>query len=340
LGRHDHRDRNVWSEYDSNHGAGGKCGVRGRECDHRALSARPAEAALDSLASGGPAPQQAAAALAHAQDVVLASRRELEKFLEQELAPVRKQHAAADQHRYEAWRDVYLRKRRVYHNQPKQILFPYLPEIEFFRREDFPWLDLLEAATEEIAAEALAALAGDRAGFKPYVDFPPGAPIDDWVTLNHSLDWSVYPLWHDGEHIPDHLQKCPKTAAVLAQLPVCDIPHYAPGAFFSVLKPRTRLPPHTGTTNTRSIVHLPLVIPEGCGFRVGAEVRTWKKGNAWVFDDSIEHEAWNDSDEIRIILIFDIWNPLLSAAERDLVRALTVGIGRYYGVDAPVLGSR
>jgi aspartate beta-hydroxylase len=298
------------------------------------------EAALDSLASGGPAPKQAAAALAHAQEVVLASRRELEKFLEQQVAPVRKQHAAADQHRYEACRDVYLRKRRVYHNQPKQVLFPYLPEIEFFRREDFPWLDVLEAATEEIAAEALAALTGDRAGFKPYVNFPPGTPIDEWASLNHSLEWSVYPLWHDGEQISAHVQKCPRTAAVLAQLPVCDIPHYAPGAFFSVLAPRTRLPPHTGTTNTRSIVHLPLVIPEGCGFRVGAEVRTWKKGNAWVFDDSIEHEAWNDSDEIRIILIFDIWNPLLSTAERDLVRALTVGIGRYYGVDAPVLGSR
>ena len=298
------------------------------------------EAALDSLASGAPAPQQAAAALRHAHDVVLANRTQLERFLDQQVAAVRSQQAAADQWRFEACRDVYLRKRRVYHPQPKQILFPYLPAIEFFRREDFPWLDVLEAATEEIAAEALAALAGDRAGFKPYVDFPPGTPIDQWASLNHSLKWSVYPLWHDGEQSADHLQKCPETAAALAQLPLCDIPHTAPGAFFSVLAPRTRLPPHTGTTNTRSIVHLPLVIPEGCRFRVGADARTWKKGEAWVFDDSIEHEAWNDSDEIRIILIFDIWNPLLSDAERDLVRALTVGIGHYYGAGAPALGSR
>jgi len=298
------------------------------------------QAALDSVTSGAPAPQQAAGALAHAEEVVLAGRRELETFLEQEMTPVREQHAAADQRRYEACRDVYLRKRRVYHNQPKQILFPYLPEMEFFPREDFPWLDVLEAATDDIAAEALAARQSDLAEFKPYVDFPPGTPIDEWGPLNHSLDWSVYPLLHDGAQIPDHLQKCPKTAAVLARLPLCDIPGYAPGAFFSVLKPHTRLPPHTGTTNTRSIVHLPLVIPAGCRFRVGAEVREWKKGKAWVFDDSIEHEAWNDSDEIRIILIFDIWNPLLSAAERDLVRALTVGIGRYYGADAPELGSR
>jgi aspartate beta-hydroxylase len=298
------------------------------------------EAALDSLASGASAPDQAAAALSHARNVVLDSRKELERFLEQQVAAVRSQHAAADQRRFDACRDTYLRKRRVYHHQPKQILCPYLPEIEFFRREYFPWLDVLEAATEQIAAEAHAALAGDRAGFKPYVDFPPGTPIDEWASLNHSSKWSVYPLWHDGEQIPAHIQRCPRTTAVLAQLPLCDVPHYAPGAFFSVLAPRTRLPPHTGTTNTRSIVHLPLVIPEGCGFRVGADVRTWKKGEAWVFDDSIEHEAWNDSDEIRIILIFDIWNPLLSEAERDLVRVLTVGIGRYYGAGAPALGSR
>ena len=107
-----------------------------------------------------------------------------------------------------------------------------------------------------------------------------------------------------------------------------------------MLKPHTHLPPHTGTSNVRSIVHLPLLIPEGCRFRVGADTRAWERGKAWVFDDTIEHEAWNDSDQVRIILIFDIWHPLLTAAERDLVSALTIGIGRHYGADAPVLGSR
>ena len=303
-------------------------------------AARFYEAALDSVASGAPVSRQAEGALARAQEVVLASRHELERFLELETAPVRERHATADQGRYEACRDVYLRKRHVYHNHPKQILFPYLPAIEFFPRQDFPWLDVLEAATDEIAAEALAALERDRTGFKPYVDFPPGTPIDQWGPLNHSLDWSVYSLWHDGAPNAEHIAQCPKTAAVLSKLPLCDIPNYAPGAFFSVLKPHTTLPPHTGTTNTRSIVHLPLVVPEGCRFRVGADTRPWQKGRAWVFDDTIEHEAWNDSHEIRIILIFDIWNPLLTAAERDLVTALTVGVGRYYGLDAPELGSR
>jgi aspartate beta-hydroxylase len=297
-------------------------------------------AALDCVVSGTPVPQNVAAALTHAQAVVNANSGALEAFLEQELASVRQQHAGADQQRYDACRDLFLRKRRAYTQEPKGFLFPYLPAIEFFRREDFPWLDTLEAATEDIAAEALAALAGDRAGFKPYVDFPPTAPIDQWAPLNHSLDWSVYNLLDDGAPIREHVEKCPKTAAVLAQLPLCDIPDYAPGAYFSVLKPRTRLPAHTGTTNTRSIVHLPLVIPEGCSFRVGSQVRAWQKGKAWVFDDTIDHEAWNDSDQVRIVLIFDIWNPLLTAAERDLVRGFTMGLGRYYGADAPDLGSR
>ena len=308
--------------------------------DNRNAAATVYQAALDCVASGTPVSQNMAASLTHAQELVSANSRELEAFLEQQLASVREQHAGADQLRYDACRDVFLRKRRVYTHQPKGILFPYLPAIEFFQREDFPWLDTLEAASEDIAAEALAALAGDRAGFKPYVDFPASTPMDQWAPLNHSLDWSVYNLLEDGARLSAHIEKCPKTAAVLAQLPLCDIPDYAPGAYFSVLKPRTRLPAHTGTTNTRSIVHLPLVIPESCGFRVGSQVRAWQKGKAWVFDDTIDHEAWNDSDQLRIVLIFDIWNPLLTAAERDLVRGFTMGLGRYYGADAPDLRSR
>jgi len=287
-----------------------------------------------------PVPQQLSSALAHARDVVLAGRRDMEAFLDQEVASVVSQRAAADQHRYAACRDVILGKRRVYASEPKSMLFPYLPAIEFFPREDFSWLDALEEATDDIAAEAESVLANDRAGFAPYVNFPPGTPIDQWAALNHSMDWSTYSLWHDGTRVESHIAKCPKTAAVLEHLPLCEVPGYAPGAYFSVLKPRTRLPPHTGTTNTRSIVHLPLVIPGRCEFRVGSQVRAWRKGKAWVFDDTIEHEAWNDSDETRVILIFDIWNPLLTEAERDLVRQLTIAVGRYYGVDAPQLGSR
>jgi len=76
---------------------------------------------------------------------------------------------------------------------------------------------------------------------------------------------------------------------------------------------------------------LPLIVPPDCGFRVGGETREWIPGKAWVFDDTIEHEAWNRSDSPRAVLIFDIWNPLLTAAERDVVRAATEVVGTYYG---------
>ena len=97
---------------------------------------------------------------------------------------------------------------------------------------------------------------------------------------------------------------------------------YSPTAMFSVLAPRTRIPPHTGSTNARLVVHLPLVLPGPARFRVGNVTRPWRIGEAWVFDDTIEHEAWNDADEPRTILIFDVWNPQLSTAERTLVAAM------------------
>ena len=298
------------------------------------------EAALASIAPGEQPPQSLMPAIAHARKVVAENALALEAFLEREIAPIRAAHNGEDQHRHDAYRDILLGKRRAYSSLPKDSFFPYLPAIEFFPRELFPWLGILEDATDDIAAEALAAFRTQAAAFSPYVDFPPGTPLDEWAPLNHSLDWSVYSLLHDGEPVAAHQAACPKTAAVLARLPLCEVPGYAPGAYFSVLKPHTRLPAHTGTTNTRSIVHLPLVIPEGCRFRVGSQERSWIKGQAWVFDDTIEHDARNDSDDIRIVLIFDIWNPLLTTAERDLIRATTVARGRYYGADAPTMGSR
>ena len=66
-------------------------------------------------------------------------------------------------------------------------------------------------------------------------------------------------------------------------------------------------------------MHLPLIVPPGCGFRVGGETREWREGEAFAFDDTIEHEAWNDSDQLRAVLIFDVWNPHLTELERNLL---------------------
>ena len=111
--------------------------------------------------------------------------------------------------------------------------------------------------------------------------------------------------------------------ALLAGAPQPDQPGRTPSAMFSLLKPNTRIPAHVGVSNARLVTHLPLIVPEGCGFRVGNETRQWVPGKAWVFDDTIEHEAWNDSDQLRVVLIFDIWHPDLSPAERAMITALT-----------------
>ena len=72
-------------------------------------------------------------------------------------------------------------------------------------------------------------------------------------------------------------------------------------------------------------------MPPGCGFRLGAETREWEVGKALIFDDSIEHEAWNNSDQMRAVLIFDTWNPFITAVEREMLKSLNAGIGDYYG---------
>ena len=270
-------------------------------------------------------------AVEHAERAVSADRAALEAFLRERLAPVSQAHASAPQGRFDRCVDILVGRKRVFTPQPTFMHFPHLPALEFYERSDFPWLDAFEAATGEIRDELVQLLAEDanRSDIVPYVDYPDGAPLDQWRDLNRSLKWGAYYLIKNGVRLNDHLARCPRTAALLAAAPLADVPSQAPTAFFSLLAPKTRIPPHTGVTNTRLVMHVPLIVPPGCGFRVGAETREWVPGCAWVFDDTIEHEAWNDSDAPRAILIVDTWNPFLTAAERDLVRAATAAFIDY-----------
>lgn len=213
-----------------------------------------------------------------------------------------------------------LGRRRIYQNECAGLYYPFLPADEFFDRRHFPWLEALEAQTDAIRAELTALLADPGEALRPYVRMDDGTPDSIWSPLDGRLDWGACFLWEYGAPNQPVLDRCPATAAALATVPGAHIPGRAPSAFFSMLRPRTRIPPHTGVTNTRAIVHLPLIIPPGCGFRVGGETRAWEEGKAFVFDDTIEHEAWNDSDALRAVLIFDVWNPHLSAGERELLQ--------------------
>ncbi len=261
-----------------------------------------------------------AAGLAHARAQLTMAGTALAERLDVALAPGRAAVAAPDRLRFDHAVDIGLGRRRVYHHQPLVLTYPYLPAEQFFDRGAFPWLRQLEAATPAIRAELQALLAAGDAGFAPYVAYPPGAPVNQWAQLNHSDAWAAQFLIQHG--VPNAVMRarCPQTAAVLDSLPLFDCPGRGPVAFFSLLKPHTHIPPHTGATNIRSIIHLPLIVPGDCVFRVGNESRPWVEGEAWVFDDTIEHEAWNGSDQLRAVLILDVWNPHITPAERGLLR--------------------
>ena len=215
--------------------------------------------------------------------------------------------------------DTWLGRRPIYSNHCEGLHYPFLPADEFFDAEHFPWLGELEAATPTIVAELEAILADPKAALTPYISLPSGVPENKWSPLDKSLDWGAFHLWKEGERFAEACARAPRTAALVESLPICHIEGKAPNVFFSILKAGSHIPAHTGVTNVRSVIHLPLIVPEGCEFRVGGETRSWVEGRAFAFDDTIEHEAWNRSERDRVVLIMDIWNPYLSDHERAMV---------------------
>jgi aspartate beta-hydroxylase len=294
-------------------------------------AARTYANAMQAFPAGSAVPPHLQEAMADARAKIQADAAALRGALEAPLSALREQQGGRRQERVDQCIEMLLGERRVYHSQPTWMYFPGLPAIEFFDRAMFPWLEALEAATTDIRSELLRVMVSDREGLQPYLDFPDGLPIDQFKEINRSLKWSAYFLWNQSDPVPGHIARCPITSRALEELvPRCRVAGRAPTAFFSILEPNTRIPAHTGVTNTRCTVHLPLVVPPDCGFRVGSTTREWVPGQAWVFDDTIEHEAWNLSDAPRAVLIFDIWNPLLSQEERDMIQAATEVYHQYY----------
>lgn len=218
-------------------------------------------------------------------------------------------------------RDILDGQREIHAQQPSVLYYPYLAQRQFFEREEFDWVSEIESATPAIRDELLA-LVRDGADFRPYIEDDPNRPHRDFHGLNQDMSWSALYLWRDGKRVEDVAERCPKTMAALARVPLSHIGARTPAAFFSRLEPGARIPPHTGMLNCRLICHLPLVVPPGCWLRVGNETREWEEGKLLIFDDSIEHEAKNPSGEMRIILIFDIWRPELGEAERTGISAV------------------
>lgn len=257
--------------------------------------------------------------LDHARAYCQAQQTEIAGFVEREFGSRLSALDETARRRSTAFLDHALGRRRVYQNQCAGLHYPFLPADEYFDDRHFPWFDDLAARAPAIRAELEALLADPGDALRPYVRMDKGASGSQWDELDHNADWSACFLWEYGQPNQPVLDRCPETAAALAATPSAHIPGRAPSAFFSMLRPHTRIPPHTGVTNTRAIIHLPLIVPPHCGFRVGGETREWVEGRPFAFDDTIEHEAWNESDSLRAILIFDVWNPHLSPEEQAVI---------------------
>lgn len=295
------------------------------------VAARVYENAIKLAPADSDLPPNLKTPLARARQVVEETREALAKYLADQVGSVEGAGSELAQRRLEEAIGIYAGVRKVYQHEPLLLHYPRLPAIPFFPRALFPWLPELEAATPTIQAELAQALATRMDAFAPYIQYPPEAPVNQWEELNHSKRWSSLFLWKDGMRNDAVCAACPQTAALLDRLPMAHQPGFAPTAMFSALDAHTRIPPHTGSTNVRLLCHLPLVLPGPAAFRVGNETREWKLGQAWVFDDTIEHEAWNDANALRVILIFDVWNPFLEPGERERINALMVARNAFYG---------
>ncbi|WP_174285955.1 aspartyl/asparaginyl beta-hydroxylase domain-containing protein [Sphingomonas bacterium] len=201
-------------------------------------------------------------------------------------------------------------------------VLPMLSRHAYHDSATFAGLVAVARGHAALTVEYLRLLADDAMAAVPYVDHPTDVPLDQWVDLNRSRQWSAAHLWRGGGIVRGNADRCPATVEAFAALPTPVIGGRSPNLMFSILAPHTHIPPHVGVTNVRLVVHIPLIIPEDCSLTVGGERRGWMLGEAIVFDDTIEHEAVNDSDDTRVVLIGDLWHPDLSARERTVLHAL------------------
>lgn len=236
--------------------------------------------------------------------------------------------AGANTRRFDHALELLLGKRQIYSQQPKYFFFPELPQVQFYERSAFPWVEALERRTPAIHAE-INALLKSGTGFEPYVQAASRRPVFNPRGLVNNPDWSAGYLVRSGVPEQHNAARCPQTMAALREVPLCQIEGCTPSVLFSLLRPGAHIAAHNGYTNVRLICHLPLIVPAGCALRVGNETRSWREGELLIFDDSIEHEAWNSSHELRVVLLFDVWRPELSAEERTLVSALLKSVDAF-----------
>lgn len=251
------------------------------------------------------------------------------------IAPLRERYGPDELARVERCLRIYLQIEEPAYadprQQPKFLYFPDLPTQPFLPVELFPWLPAFEAETAAIRDEMLAVLAADS-GFEPFLTFRRPEDISGYLAGSRGTPaWNAFFFYRHGQRYEENCRRCPHTTAVLESLPLVRIRDHAPEICFSVLTAGSHILPHRGVTNTRVVVHLPLVVPGSnqCALVAGGEPHYWQAGRAMAFDDTFEHEAWNRSDATRVIVLMDAWNPYLTEVERAAVAELVATIGDF-----------
>ena len=198
---------------------------------------------------------------------------------------------------------------------PDLYFWPGL-ESKPFHEDTVPWIAELEAAYPVISAE-LTGLLDAKIAFTPYAQGADARYRQEKFDLEEGSDrWSIYDLLN-----PAAESNCPKTVTLLKRWFRGELGEPVT-AQFSALRAGAHIPPHCGVSNVFLTAHLGLIVPKGCRIRVGSEKRSWGEGRGFVFDDSFEHEVWNESGSIRIVFIARFYHPALTEVEIEALGTL------------------
>ena len=214
--------------------------------------------------------------------------------------------------------------------RPKFLYVPGLPATPFLDPDLVPWAGRLRAAFPMIRREALE-LFETREPIPSFIDFDPGERMGEFLGgLAEKPAWDAFFFYRRGTRFDDNHRRCPGTGELLDSLDLFRVAGQAPEICFSYLAPQTTIMPHHGVSNIRLVMHLPLRVPPDCELRlVGVGEHRWREGELLLFDDTYLHEASNRSDQTRIVLLMDCWNPHLTSVERAVLVLLIAAIGEY-----------
>jgi ornithine lipid ester-linked acyl 2-hydroxylase len=188
----------------------------------------------------------------------------------------------------------------------------------FFPLERFPWVEHVERNWETIREELLGVLE-DREALPNFQDIS-----KDQIEITDDDRWKTFFLYGYGFQADVGVEMCPRTAALMREIPGMTT------AMLSILSPRKHILDHRGPYKGVLRYHLGLIVPreaERCRIRVGEEFRHWEEGRSMIFDDTFNHEVWNDTDETRVVLFVDVLRPLPfpdSLINRLIVKAIAI----------------